>query len=125
MGTPDQEKDWTDRELENYIFSNGLIRPARRKGQKSDEPTKADWKILELEPGAEVAVVKKAYRRLALLHHPDKHQGEKEKAKAADTFRRLAMAYETVCGHVAEVPAMAATTEGSRKRKWRIVIVEA
>ncbi|CAJ1348710.1 unnamed protein product, partial [Effrenium voratum] len=42
--TPDQEKNWTDAELKNYLHSNGLIRPARTKGEQKPEPTPADWK---------------------------------------------------------------------------------
>eukprot|EP00913_Durusdinium_trenchii_P023814 g22364.t1 len=82
--TPDQEKDWSDAELKNFIHSNGLIRPARTKGQQKPEPTAADWKVLELEPGADPAQLKKAYRRLALLYHPDKQRNEKDKASRLD-----------------------------------------
>mmetsp|Transcript_82808 Transcript_82808/g.242825 ORF Transcript_82808/g.242825 Transcript_82808/m.242825 type:complete len:219 (-) Transcript_82808:14-670(-) len=122
--TLEQEKDWTQTELRNYIFSNGLIRPARRRGEQTVPPTPADWKVMELEEGAEVAAVRKAYRRLALLHHPDKHQGEREKAKAAAAFQRLARAYEVICGHAAEVPALAGSSDAARKRNWRIVVVD-
>jgi len=113
--TPDQEKDWTELELRNYVFSNGLIRPARCRGEQTAAPTAADWKILELEKGAEVATVRKAYRRLALLHHPDKHHGEAEKRSAAKAFQRLATAYEAVCGHAAEVPAVAAAVQAPQE----------
>ena len=120
--TPAQYKGWTTAELRNFIYSNGLIRPARKGGAQKAPPTKEDWKILELEEGAEAAVIKKQYRRLALVNHPDKHQGEKAKAKASEKFQRLAQAYEAICGHVAEVPAMPA--EAMKKRKWRIVVVD-
>ncbi|CAK9091087.1 unnamed protein product [Durusdinium trenchii] len=118
-----KEKDWSDAELKNFIHSNGLIRPARTKGQQKPEPTAADWKVLELEPGADPAQLKKAYRRLALLYHPDKQRNEKDKASATEKFRKVVEAYEAIAGHVAEIPAVAAT-EGVRKRRWRIVIVE-
>merc|ERR1711924_291629 len=43
--TPDQEREWSDAELKNYFFSNGLIRPARTRGQQKAEPTPDDWKV--------------------------------------------------------------------------------
>ncbi|CAE7825821.1 Chaperone protein DnaJ [Symbiodinium microadriaticum] len=122
--TPDQERNWSDAELRNYLHSNGLIRPARTKGEQRPAPTAADWKVLELEPGADPSQLKKAYRRLALQFHPDKHRGDKDKAAATEKFRKVVAAYEAIAGHVAEIPAVAATTDGGQKRRWRIVIVE-
>mmetsp|Transcript_51740 Transcript_51740/g.123140 ORF Transcript_51740/g.123140 Transcript_51740/m.123140 type:complete len:221 (-) Transcript_51740:92-754(-) len=122
--TPDQEKQWTLEELRNYFFSNGLIRPARLRGEKRDEPTAADWKALGLEVGTSIADARRAYKRLALAHHPDKHTGEKEKAAATEKFRRLVEAFEAISGHAAEVPALSATTEATKKRKWHVVVVE-
>jgi len=121
---PEMERDWSDSELRNYIFSNGLIRPARRRGEQRAPPSAVDWRELQLEVGADAASVRKAYRRLALLHHPDKHTGAREKEKASQKFQRLASAYETVSGHIAEVPVMAAESGASRKRPWRIVVVQ-
>eukprot|EP00927_Polykrikos_kofoidii_P055906 TRINITY_DN50090_c0_g1_i1.p1 TRINITY_DN50090_c0_g1~~TRINITY_DN50090_c0_g1_i1.p1 ORF type:complete len:220 (+),score=45.83 TRINITY_DN50090_c0_g1_i1:220-879(+) len=123
--TCDQEKDWTDLELRNFFFSNGLIRPARRRGEQKSEPTADDWKVLEIDVGADAAMVKKAYRRLALLHHPDKHQGNKAKDRASERFKRVAEAYEAVSGHQAEIPALAAAEgDALKRRRWRLVIVE-
>ncbi|CAE8640250.1 unnamed protein product [Polarella glacialis] len=122
--TPEQEKDWSDVELQNFVHSNGLIRPARTRGEQKGEPTAADWKVLEVEKGADSATLKKAYRRLALQHHPDKHQGEKAKAKAGDMFKKVVAAYEAISGNLAEVPAMPAAAEGVKQRRWRMVIVD-
>eukprot|EP00929_Paragymnodinium_shiwhaense_P091676 TRINITY_DN51580_c0_g1_i1.p1 TRINITY_DN51580_c0_g1~~TRINITY_DN51580_c0_g1_i1.p1 ORF type:complete len:219 (+),score=57.26 TRINITY_DN51580_c0_g1_i1:64-720(+) len=121
--TPDQERCWSDAELNNFFYSNGLIRPSRTRGEQKPEPTEADWKTLELEPGADSAATKKAYRKLALKYHPDKHQGEKEKQKAGEKFKRVVEAYEAVSGHQAEIPALSASVASSKKRRWRIVVV--
>lgn len=43
---------------------------------------------------ADAAVLKKAYRKLALQHHPDKATSESEKRAASELFVRLANAYE-------------------------------
>ena len=40
--------------------------------------------------------IKKAYRELALQWHPDKHEGEEEKAKAHIEFQKIAEAYEVL-----------------------------
>lgn len=41
--------------------------------------------------GASAADVRKAYKRLALLYHPDKHKGEGEEQQAAiaDKFKQV------------------------------------
>jgi len=48
------------------------------------------YQILELDKGADQEQVRKAYRRLALLHHPDRNPDDRE---AADRFRGIAEAY--------------------------------
>jgi molecular chaperone DnaJ len=49
--------------------------------------------ILGLEPGASIADVKRAYRRLARKYHPDINPGDRA---AAELFRRIVEAYETL-----------------------------
>jgi curved DNA-binding protein CbpA len=56
-------------------------------------PVKDYYKILELEPSATLADIKKAYRRLALQYHPDKNAG-KEYAQAH--FIEIKEAYEVL-----------------------------
>lgn len=50
------------------------------------------YKILELLFGADIAAVKKAYRRLALKYHPDKNKA----FNAAQIFIELTEAYEVL-----------------------------
>ncbi|KFM72645.1 Translocation protein SEC63-like protein, partial [Stegodyphus mimosarum] len=45
------------------------------------------FEILQIDPGASMAEIKKAYRRLSLLYHPDKAEGDERK------FMRIAKAY--------------------------------
>lgn len=49
------------------------------------------YKVLELSPGASQDAVKKAYRKLAQVHHPD-HGGDQEK------FKEISEAYEVLSG---------------------------
>jgi len=51
------------------------------------------FKILEIENDAEPGEVKKAYRRLSLIFHPDKNPGDKE---AEQKFILIAKAYEVL-----------------------------
>jgi curved DNA-binding protein len=48
------------------------------------------YKILHLSPDATEEEVRKAYRRLALRHHPDRNQGD---AAAEERFKEIAEAY--------------------------------
>ena len=53
------------------------------------------YTTLSLDPTATVEQVRKAYRRLALKYHPDKHAGksEAERKDTEATFQRVGFAY--------------------------------
>jgi molecular chaperone DnaJ len=51
------------------------------------------YEVLEIEKNASEAEIKKAYRRLAVEHHPDRNQGSKE---AEEKFKDLAEAYNVL-----------------------------
>jgi preprotein translocase subunit Sec63 len=50
------------------------------------------YEALSVSPGCDVTEVKRAYRRLAMQYHPDKNKDP----SAADQFKTIAHAYETL-----------------------------
>lgn len=56
------------------------------------------YKILEIEPGAGVSEIKKAYRRMAVKYHPDKvsHLGKDFQKAAKEKFQKVNEAYESL-----------------------------
>ena len=57
-----------------------------------------DYKILEISSTVSDEEVKKAYRKLAMKHHPDKvnHLGDDVRKSAEENFRLLNQAYERI-----------------------------
>ena len=51
------------------------------------------YKVLGVEESASQDEIKKAYRKLSLLHHPDRNQGNPE---AEDKFKNINQAYQSV-----------------------------
>jgi molecular chaperone DnaJ len=51
------------------------------------------FKVLGIEPGASEADIKKAYKKLAMEHHPDRHPDDKQ---AEERFKEISGAYETL-----------------------------
>src|SRR5256885_16737895 len=51
------------------------------------------YEVLGLSRGATEAEIKSAYRKLAVRHHPDKNQGDKE---AEEKFKEAAEAYSVL-----------------------------
>ncbi|KAG7215277.1 hypothetical protein INR49_020512 [Caranx melampygus] len=50
------------------------------------------YQVLDIEPTATESQIKKAFRKLAVKHHPDKNKG----ADAEKTFREIAEAYSVL-----------------------------
>lgn len=51
------------------------------------------YEILGINSNATATDIKKAYRKLALIHHPDKNQGDK---KSEEKFKEIVEAYEVL-----------------------------
>jgi hypothetical protein len=66
----------------------GLLREATSKAEA--------YRMLGVEPGADPASVRQAYRRLAAVHHPDRHPGAsaEELRTLVQQFTRITAAYQ-------------------------------
>jgi DnaJ-domain-containing protein 1 len=76
-------------------------RPEPRRSEPSvDAPQRASYEILGLSPGADTEAVRRAFRKLAALHHPDRHPGATpaEKAILAQRFSQITAAYHRLSG---------------------------
>jgi DnaJ family protein C protein 7 len=67
------------------------IRTAELEMKKSQR--KDYYKILGIERDATEADIKRAYRKLAIVHHPDKNPDDES---AAERFKDIGEAYETL-----------------------------
>ena len=79
--------------------TSGWGRPPR---PGSDEAKVADWyKTLDLRPGADLAEIKSAYRKLMRKYHPDLHGATPQKQKAAtELSMRVTQAYNGLVEHL-------------------------
>lgn len=59
------------------------------------------YALLEIGVDASEIDVRKAYRKLALRHHPDKNPHDPD--GATKRFAEVAVAYETICGYLTKV----------------------
>ncbi|KEQ96206.1 hypothetical protein AUEXF2481DRAFT_64813 [Aureobasidium subglaciale EXF-2481] len=92
--------DWEAavKELKSVAESNpeepGIAKEIRNAELELKKSKRKDYyKILGIEKDADDGQIKKAYRKLAIIHHPDKNQGDEA---AADRFKDIGEAYETL-----------------------------
>lgn len=98
----------SDAELEEELLRRRRER-AHRRGAKADrkdvspqqKQTEQWYANLELEPGASLDDVKRAYRDLMRRYHPDKHLGDPARHKAATKLAAsLTEAYQALMKHL-------------------------
>ena len=105
----------TDAELEEELIRRRRARAAKR--SKTSYTHAADrnphspqnkqlsqyYANLELEPGASLDEVRRAYRELMNRYHPDKHIGDPERHKAAtELAQSLSRAFDALLAHHAK-----------------------
>ena len=95
--------NWDDalREYKDIAESNpsepGMAKEIRNAELELKKSKRKDYyKILSIEKDASENDIKKAYRKLAIVHHPDKNPDD---AEAADRFKDIGEAYETLSDH--------------------------
>lgn len=82
--------------------ASGSARPARPARPGTTEAQVADWyKVLDLQPGADLPQIKSAYRQLMRKYHPDMHAGNPQKQKAAtELSMRVTTAYNGLVAYL-------------------------
>lgn len=67
------------------------------------------YQVLELQNNASDEEVKKAYKKMAVKHHPDKHANgsEQEKKEAEEKFKTIAEAYDILTNKDKHMPSFA------------------
>ncbi|HEY6034662.1 MAG TPA: J domain-containing protein [Kofleriaceae bacterium] len=75
---------------------------ARSPRPGSTEAQVAEWfRVLDLQPGADMAQIKSSYRQLMRKYHPDMHAGNPQKQKAAtELSMRVTTAYNGLVAHI-------------------------
>jgi DnaJ-domain-containing protein 1 len=76
--------------------------PRRPPRPGSTEPQLAEWyRVLDVQPGAELPAIKSSYRQLMRKYHPDMHAGSPGKQKAAtELSMRVTGAYNGLMAHL-------------------------
>ena len=67
------------------------------------------YQVLELHNNASDEEVKKAYKKMAVKYHPDKHanSSEQEKKEAEENFKKIADAYDVLTNKEKHIPSFA------------------
>ena len=82
--------------------SSGSTGSARAPRPGSTEAQLAEWyRVLDVQPGADMAEIKTSYRQPMRKYHPDMHAGNPSKQKAAtELSMRVTTAYNGLVAHI-------------------------
>ncbi|MFN6537367.1 MAG: DnaJ domain-containing protein [Nostoc sp. EkiNYC01] len=81
------------------------------------------YEILELEPGASPAQVKRAYRKLVKVWHPDRFFNQEEKQEAEEKIKKINAAYNQLKSEFSsESPATANPSSSSPKNPTKVSV---
>ncbi|MBW4676300.1 MAG: DnaJ domain-containing protein [Desmonostoc geniculatum HA4340-LM1] len=81
------------------------------------------YEILELEPGASPAQVKRAYRKLVKVWHPDRFFNQKEKQEAEEKIKKINAAYNQLKSEFSsESPPTANPSSSSPKNPTKVSV---
>ena len=83
----------------NIAESKGAAPEAKKEKSGLPSTLEKQCNVLGVAISASVLEVRRAYRRLALKHHPDKNPGDE--ANATVRFEKIAVALEVICKHLA------------------------
>mmetsp|Transcript_25269 Transcript_25269/g.84338 ORF Transcript_25269/g.84338 Transcript_25269/m.84338 type:complete len:1908 (+) Transcript_25269:100-5823(+) len=99
-GFPIEMNDWSDKDIEMYLYSNGFLKPnSTRKAQVVPKAViSGHYEMLGLPEGSPATEVRKAYRRLALIYHPDKNLDNS--GESTDRFKSITEAYDVLSSHL-------------------------
>jgi DnaJ-domain-containing protein 1 len=94
-------KDQAARGAGSWSSTTSSSAPPRPPRPGSTDAQLLDWlRILDLQLGADMAQIKTAYRKMMRKYHPDMHQGNPSKLKAANEMSmRVTGAYNGLVAH--------------------------
>lgn len=96
---PHRRLDLDEPEVEERAEREATAPPREATGLPAD--VLRAYRVLELEPGADLAAVKKAYRRQQQRYHQDRYADDPEKEqKARRVSTELNLAYERLQRHL-------------------------
>lgn len=100
IAAADGEVHPNELELIGRISSLLQVSEADQKSLRAMFVPDTNWayQVLEIEPSATEEEIKKAYRKMAMTHHPDKvaYLGEDMKKAAHEKFQKINEAYEAI-----------------------------
>ncbi|MFW6338458.1 MAG: J domain-containing protein [Alkalispirochaetaceae bacterium] len=87
---PDLYAAWE--ELDEYLGEETERAHGPRGAEENRDPLAAEYRVLEVEPGASIEEVRESYKRLLRRYHPDRFVGRPEKQRAATEVTRAVIA---------------------------------